>query len=476
MSLRLFVCSRPLFAPFYAVAHGRETGIFSSWDVCRASVNGYNGCLFRKFDSKSAAANWLYERSKMHATDRVSASLPAQPVIPKPIAKSAAKNVLEPSKDSLASKDAASYCRKAGLRWPPLTAFTDGACSNQQDAASRHCGVGVYWGDGHPGNLSLPLPATNMSELSMEASVRSLGVFPPVIDTDATSSVRAEIAAAVLATAMATREGDCFNLVNPGEPPVKGQPTPPDVAVMVQQTAPRPFVLVTDSQFVAYCAAGIYKTNRHRDLWGCFRTLLATRIERIKAVQEAIAKPEMPETEGKAKAEKVPRTEKARKALEARQERKEKKEKKEKKREEKKKVELLEADLDAMRTVTSLGIPLMDLVGPIENNEVVPQKVLVAGPEHTAPVSAVLFRLPGAAMSVVWVRGHAGIPGNVAADHFATAAARDAFLLTNPTNRAAPQVKAMKVTRAEMAPSAIEKLRQQLRTEARRLRRLYWVQ
>eukprot|EP00973_Karenia_brevis_P031867 4397091-Karenia_brevis.AAC.1 len=36
--------------------------------------------------------------------------------------------------------------------------FTDGACSNNQDARFRRAGVGVYWNDNHALNCSIPLP------------------------------------------------------------------------------------------------------------------------------------------------------------------------------------------------------------------------------------------------------------------------------------------------------------------------------
>ena len=36
-------------AKFYAVAAGRATGVFRSWDECRRSVNGFSGASFKAF-------------------------------------------------------------------------------------------------------------------------------------------------------------------------------------------------------------------------------------------------------------------------------------------------------------------------------------------------------------------------------------------------------------------------------------------
>lgn len=39
----------------YAVATGRETGVFNTWPECQAQVSGYKGAVFKSFASKSDA-------------------------------------------------------------------------------------------------------------------------------------------------------------------------------------------------------------------------------------------------------------------------------------------------------------------------------------------------------------------------------------------------------------------------------------
>lgn len=49
---------------FYAVREGRETGLFYSWDECKAQVNGYKGAVFKSFDSEEEARKYLDEYTK----------------------------------------------------------------------------------------------------------------------------------------------------------------------------------------------------------------------------------------------------------------------------------------------------------------------------------------------------------------------------------------------------------------------------
>lgn len=49
---------------FYVVWHGRETGVFDSWDACKAQTNGYDGAVFKSFLSREAAeAAYISESS-----------------------------------------------------------------------------------------------------------------------------------------------------------------------------------------------------------------------------------------------------------------------------------------------------------------------------------------------------------------------------------------------------------------------------
>ncbi|MBO5115311.1 MAG: RNase H1/viroplasmin domain-containing protein, partial [Peptococcaceae bacterium] len=44
---------------YYAVKVGRETGIFTSWDVCKAQVQGYSGAVHKGFATLEEAQAFL---------------------------------------------------------------------------------------------------------------------------------------------------------------------------------------------------------------------------------------------------------------------------------------------------------------------------------------------------------------------------------------------------------------------------------
>lgn len=54
---------RSVMSSFYAVAKGRRTGIFSTWDETKASVTGFKGSIHKKFKTVTEAQQFLRENS-----------------------------------------------------------------------------------------------------------------------------------------------------------------------------------------------------------------------------------------------------------------------------------------------------------------------------------------------------------------------------------------------------------------------------
>jgi len=65
---------------FYAVAAGRECGIFKDWAVVEKLVKGYAGARYKSFSSHDEAETWLahpvYEKNKTRPKDKSSRTLP----------------------------------------------------------------------------------------------------------------------------------------------------------------------------------------------------------------------------------------------------------------------------------------------------------------------------------------------------------------------------------------------------------------
>lgn len=96
---------------YYAVAVGKNVGIFENWNDCKLSVSGFRGAIYKKFDSKSEAESFI-QNNQTHET------------LPTMITDE-----------------------------PDYYVYTDGACSNN-GKASACAGIGIFFGKDDPRNVS----------------------------------------------------------------------------------------------------------------------------------------------------------------------------------------------------------------------------------------------------------------------------------------------------------------------------------
>jgi ribonuclease HI len=100
---------------FYAVAKGRQIGIFTSWSDCNESVKSYPYAKYKKFDTKEEAERFVEDYS----------------YIKKENEKEKEKELMEPE----------------------YYVYTDGACSN--NGKKNACaGIGIYFGKNDTRNVS----------------------------------------------------------------------------------------------------------------------------------------------------------------------------------------------------------------------------------------------------------------------------------------------------------------------------------
>ncbi len=50
--------------PFYAVANGKNIGIFTSWNECCESVKGYKNAKYKKFDTREEAEEFILSNNQ----------------------------------------------------------------------------------------------------------------------------------------------------------------------------------------------------------------------------------------------------------------------------------------------------------------------------------------------------------------------------------------------------------------------------
>jgi ribonuclease HI len=101
--------------PFYAVANGRTIGIFLCWDDCNLSVKGYKNAIYKKFDTKEQAEDFIMKNTQ--------------------------------TTETIKSID------KEDIVIPDEYVYTDGACSNN-GKKNAVAGIGIFFGVDDLRNIS----------------------------------------------------------------------------------------------------------------------------------------------------------------------------------------------------------------------------------------------------------------------------------------------------------------------------------
>lgn len=122
---------------FYAVANGRETGIFAKWSECQQQIKGYSGAVFKKFKLNDDAKQFIESY----------------------------KNPPPPEDTDSESTDDKIYI------------YTDGACSNNGKKTAK-AGIGVFVGENDKRNVSKKVDGrqtNNVAELT--AIIEAYGII-----------------------------------------------------------------------------------------------------------------------------------------------------------------------------------------------------------------------------------------------------------------------------------------------------------
>lgn len=122
---------------YYAVAKGKQTGVFETWDECRAQTTGFKGAVYQKFKTRAEAQAFVDAAAAHTATEET--------VVKEPFV-------------------------------PDYYVYTDGACSNNGGVGAS-AGIGVYFGPNDPRNVSLKLEGkqtNNVAELTAIQKVYSI--------------------------------------------------------------------------------------------------------------------------------------------------------------------------------------------------------------------------------------------------------------------------------------------------------------
>ncbi|KJZ75608.1 hypothetical protein HIM_05071 [Hirsutella minnesotensis 3608] len=148
---------------FYAVAVGSPTGIYTDWNDAAAAIKGVKGPKYRRFATRDEAVAYIKQFGNKEAVEALGETV--------------AEPTFELAIDARPSK-------KKDVALPQMTGdvlrvYTDGSSLANGKAGSR-AGVGVYFGDGDPRNVSERLegdPQTNQ-RAELMAMLRALEIAP----------------------------------------------------------------------------------------------------------------------------------------------------------------------------------------------------------------------------------------------------------------------------------------------------------
>lgn len=183
----VFTAPSSMKPSFYAVAVGKERGIYSTWDQCRSQVNGYSGAIYKSFRSLDEARAFL----DAHPTSRISPPNRENDVLSTQAARLQPRGKMTRSLDEWEEMEKASAPSPSPLQrarveatQSPHTAsegqrpshapsapssvsvssshqqvvYVDGACSHNGTVSAR-AGYGGYYGSASdPRNFALPVP------------------------------------------------------------------------------------------------------------------------------------------------------------------------------------------------------------------------------------------------------------------------------------------------------------------------------
>lgn len=167
-----FAAGKKVLAPangpdkFYAVAVGCPTGIYTDWNEAAAAIKGVKGPKYKRFGKRKEAVAYIMQFGNKEAIEALGEV--AEERVERPAEKASKTTSKEASKEAAATEP-------DGM----LRVYTDGSSLANGKVGSR-AGVGVFFGDGDPRNVSERLegePQTNQ-RAELMAMLRALEIAP----------------------------------------------------------------------------------------------------------------------------------------------------------------------------------------------------------------------------------------------------------------------------------------------------------
>nr|KAF7430018.1 hypothetical protein H0235_006416 [Vespula pensylvanica] len=193
---------------YYAVAKGRNPGIYLSWPECQEQVNKFTGSIYKKFSSKLEAEHFikqcsdssnvssskLIEEKKFGSIlDKQKINIKKRSLSPESKRKRSKSKIRKLESAEISSKESHYTTQEKNFtigKEDYVDVYTDGACSSNGRRGAQ-AGIGVWFGDNHPLNVSKPVvgrATNNMAEIQAVTvaarQAKKAGIMKLKINTD----------------------------------------------------------------------------------------------------------------------------------------------------------------------------------------------------------------------------------------------------------------------------------------------------
>ncbi|KAF6014323.1 hypothetical protein HII13_000668 [Brettanomyces bruxellensis] len=162
---------------YYAVANGRQNGVFSDWSSCKSSVNGYSNSQFKGFNSRAEAEAYVGGNSSSSGDASSSGGSSSggysrgysggssfTPSYGGGYSGSYSSQKSTASSGRGSSGSSGQKSSDSSSHW----VYTDGASKNNQDQSKSVAGYGVFFGHNDSRNVAAPLRGNKQSNQRAE--------------------------------------------------------------------------------------------------------------------------------------------------------------------------------------------------------------------------------------------------------------------------------------------------------------------
>lgn len=170
---------------FYAVAIGKETGVFNTWAEAKARIDGYPGARYKKFDSKSQAEAFVKGNGSVILGQL---GIQMEPIIPSSfhsplILNGQATSSASASASALSQQSSSPSNATSPHASDTIVAFTDGSSLNNGKKNAR-AGYAIVFPNHLQFNTSTPLKGPNPTNNRAEymAMLECLDIVEKKID------------------------------------------------------------------------------------------------------------------------------------------------------------------------------------------------------------------------------------------------------------------------------------------------------